>query len=46
MRHNVTAYDAVYLALAEALDAPLVTTDRKLAGTPGHEARVIVVDRN
>jgi predicted nucleic acid-binding protein len=30
-RHNVTAYDAAYLALAEALDAPLLTRDRRLA---------------
>jgi predicted nucleic acid-binding protein len=31
LRHNLTVYDAVYLALAEALDAPLVTRDRALA---------------
>ncbi len=40
LRVNVTAYDAVYLALAEALDAPLLTADRKLAEAPGHAARV------
>jgi len=40
LRHNVTAYDAVYLALAEALSAPLVTRDRRLASAPGHEACV------
>ena len=31
LRHNVTAYDAAYLALAEALNASLVTRDRALA---------------
>jgi predicted nucleic acid-binding protein len=43
LRGNATAYDAAYLALAEALDAPLLTTDRTLAGVPGHGARVEVV---
>ena len=40
LRANLTAYDAAYVALAEALDAPLVTTDGKLARAPGHRARV------
>ena len=40
LRDNVTAYDAVYLALAEVLDAPLLTFDRRLATAPGHEASV------
>ncbi len=31
LREDVTAYDALYVALAEALDATLVTTDHKLA---------------
>ena len=31
MRHGLTAYDAAYLALAEALEAPLLTRDRALA---------------
>jgi len=42
LRHNLTAYDAAYLALAEALQAPLVTRDPKLAAAPGHTARVDV----
>lgn len=40
LRHNMTTYDAAYVALAEALDAPLVTTDRALARSPGHRARI------
>ena len=40
LRHNVTAYDAAYLALAEAIDAPLVTRDAKLASAAGHQARI------
>jgi predicted nucleic acid-binding protein len=43
LRRNATAYDAAYLALAEALDAPLVTRDRALASIPGHAARVEVL---
>ncbi|MGH9026564.1 MAG: type II toxin-antitoxin system VapC family toxin [Acidimicrobiia bacterium] len=40
LRDNVTAYDAFYLALAEALDAPLLTFDGKLAASPGHRATI------
>jgi predicted nucleic acid-binding protein len=40
LRENYTAYDAAYLALAEALGAPLVTCDRRLASAPGHRATV------
>jgi predicted nucleic acid-binding protein len=40
LRNNLTAYDAVYVALAEALGAPLLTRDRRLAGAAGHHATV------
>lgn len=40
LRQNCTAYDAAYIALAEALAAPLVTCDRRLATAPGHRAVV------
>ncbi len=42
-RNNLTAYDGVYVALAEALDAPLITRDRRLAAAAGHHARVELV---
>ena len=44
LRENVTAYDAMYVALAEALDATFVTCDAPLAKAPGHRARIEVVD--
>lgn len=40
LRHNVTAYDAAYIALAEALDAPLLTRDARLASAAGHHATI------
>ena len=40
LRSNVSVFGAAYLALAEAVDAPVVTADAKLARTPGHRARV------
>lgn len=40
LRENVTAYDAAYIALAEALAAPLVTTDAKLARASGIRAEM------
>ncbi len=40
LRKNLTAYDAAYVALAELLDAPLLTFDRRLAGAPGNRAVV------
>jgi len=44
LRHSLTAYDAAYVALAEALDSPLITRDRRLASAPGHRARIEVID--
>ena len=43
LRQNFTAYDAVYLALAEALDATVVTCDRPFGAAPGHSARIEVI---
>lgn len=40
LRHNVTAYDAAYVALAEALQAPLLTRDARLARATGHPATI------
>lgn len=44
LRENVTAYDAVYVALAEALDATVITCDAPLAKAPGHRARIEAVE--
>ena len=43
LRDNMTAYDAIYVALAEALDATVVTCDAPLAKAPGHRARIEVI---
>lgn len=43
LRATLTAYDAAYVALAEVLDAPLVTCDAKIAAASGHYAKVEVV---
>jgi len=43
LRHNFTAYDAVYLALAEELRVPLLTRDQALASAHGHTARVELI---
>ncbi len=40
---SLTAYDATYVALAEALDAVLLTADRRLAKASGVEARIEVI---
>ena len=43
LRDNITAYDAAYVALAEALDAPLLTLDERLSNTLGHRATIELV---
>jgi predicted nucleic acid-binding protein len=43
LRDSLTAYDAAYVTLAEAFDAPLLTCDAKLGRAHGHRARIEVV---
>jgi predicted nucleic acid-binding protein len=43
LHENLTAYDAAYVVLAEALQAPLLTSDRKLAQSSGHRAQIDLV---
>jgi predicted nucleic acid-binding protein len=43
LRHNVTPYDAAYVALAEAMDVPLLTADARLATAPGVTCAVELV---
>ena len=44
LRANISAYEAMYVALAEAIDAPMVTCDGPLRNASGHRARVEVID--
>ena len=44
LRDNVSAYDAMYVALAEAIEATIVTCDRPLAKAPGRGTRIEVID--
>jgi predicted nucleic acid-binding protein len=41
LRASQSAYDAAYVALAEALSMPLLTTDHRLARSTGHRARIV-----
>ena len=45
LRHNLTAYDASYVALAEKLDATLITVDERLTRAPGPRCEFLVPDR-
>jgi len=40
LRHNITAYDAAFVALGEVLDAPVITCDGRLAAASGHSAAI------
>lgn len=40
LRHNLGAYDACFVALAESLEVPLITCDEKQAGASGHRAQI------
>ena len=45
LRHNLTTYDAAYVALAESIDAPLLTLDARLAAAPGTRCRFVDVPK-
>lgn len=40
LRHNLSAYDAAYVVLAEKLSATLITCDKRLASAPGHTVQI------
>ena len=46
LSENVTTYDAAFIAVAELLDAPLITTDARMARAPGPRCEFIVVQGN
>lgn len=43
LRHDLSAYDATYVAVAEALDVPLLTADGRIARAPGPRCTVTVI---
>jgi predicted nucleic acid-binding protein len=44
LRNNISACDAMYVAVAEAIDATIVTCDGPLAKAPGHRAKIELID--
>lgn len=44
LRHNITPYDASYVALAERLEAPLITADERLARAASAYCEVVTLD--
>ncbi|HSS97481.1 MAG TPA: type II toxin-antitoxin system VapC family toxin [Terriglobales bacterium] len=40
LRHNLSAYDAAYVVLAEKLNAPLISRDSRLSSSPDHVAQI------
>lgn len=44
LRETVSPYDALYVALAEALEVPLLTCDARLARAHGHAARIVLAE--
>ena len=43
LRHNLTAYDGAYISLAELLNVPLITRDRRMSSASGHHAQIEVL---
>lgn len=43
LRDNLSSYDGAYVALGESLGYPLVTCDARLASSPGHKAKIILI---
>jgi predicted nucleic acid-binding protein len=43
LRDNVTPYDAAYVALAEVMEAPLLTADARLSRAPGVRCEVVLI---
>ena len=46
LRGNLTSYDAWYVALAELLDCPLVTLDRRIGRAPGPQCHIVMPPRS